>query len=97
MPKAYWIGGYRSIPDPEKLRRYSELATIGVHANGGRFLARGGRMTVQEQGVKERTVIVEWDSYEQAVAAYESEIYRKAIDALPKGVTRDFRIVEGSE
>jgi uncharacterized protein (DUF1330 family) len=97
MPKAYWIGGYRTVPDPEKLRRYSELATIGVYAAGGRFLARGGRLTVHEQGVMERTVIVEWDSYDQALAAYQSELYQKAVDALPEGVTRDFRIVEGVE
>jgi uncharacterized protein (DUF1330 family) len=97
MPKAYWIGGYRTVPEPEKLRRYSEFATTAVLANGGRFLARGGRLTVHEQGVQERTVIVEWDSYEQALATYESEAYRKALDALPEGVTRDFRIIEGLE
>ena len=33
--------------------------------------------------------------FEQAVAAYESEEYQKALVALPDGVERDFRIIEG--
>jgi uncharacterized protein (DUF1330 family) len=40
-------------------------------------------------------VLFEFDSLEQAVAAYESEAYEKALVALPDGVERDFRIVEG--
>lgn len=34
-------------------------------------------------------------SFEQAVAAYESEAYQKALVALPDGFERDFRIIEG--
>ena len=95
MPKGYWIGAYRSVTDLGKRTRYSELATVAVEAAGGRFLARGGRVTAHEQGVAERTVIVEFDSYEQALAAYDSELYRTALDALGDGVSRDHRIVEG--
>lgn len=73
MAKGYWIGAYRSVSDPAKRNHYSELATVAVHAAGGRFLARGGKVTAHEDGVAERTVIVEFDSYEQAVAAYDSE------------------------
>ncbi|GGR01813.1 hypothetical protein GCM10010195_66930 [Kitasatospora griseola] len=40
-------------------------------------------------------VLIEFDSFEQAVAAYESEAYQKALVALPDGVERDFRIIEG--
>jgi uncharacterized protein (DUF1330 family) len=43
-----------------------------------------------------RTVLVEFDSYEIAVTACESEIYRKAVEALGSGAERDFRIVEGA-
>jgi len=41
------------------------------------------------------TVVVEFDSYEIALAAYESADYEKASAALGSGVERDFRIAEG--
>jgi hypothetical protein len=41
-------------------------------------------LTVHEQGVMERTVIVEWDSYDQAVAAYQSELYQKTKPGFDK-------------
>jgi hypothetical protein len=50
-----------------------------------------------EDAVPERTVIVEFDSFEQAVAAYDSELYAKALAALPPGISRDHRIVEALE
>jgi uncharacterized protein (DUF1330 family) len=39
---------------------------------------------------------VEFDSYEIALAARESEAYQKALQALGSGAERDFRIVEGA-
>ena len=43
----------------------------------------------------ERTILVEFDSFEQAVAARESAAYQEALAALADGVERDFRIIEG--
>jgi uncharacterized protein (DUF1330 family) len=40
--------------------------------------------------------VVEFESYERALAAYESEAYKKALLALGSGAERDFRIVEGA-
>ena len=63
---------------------------------GGRFLARTSiKVHPREAGLQQRTVIVEFDSYEIAVAAYDSEAYKKALRALGSGAERDFRIVEG--
>ena len=42
------------------------------------------------------TVVVEFDSYEIALAAYESEDYKKALTVLGPEVERDFRIAEGA-
>ena len=50
-----------------------------------------------EHGLKERTVIVEYPSLEQAIAAYNSAAYREALKALGDGAVRDIRIVEGLE
>ncbi|MET9496606.1 DUF1330 domain-containing protein [Streptomyces sp. NPDC006552] len=95
MSKGYWVSVYRAISDPEKLAAYNKLAPSAVRAGGGRLLARGGRIVVHEAGVAERTVLVEFDNFEQAVAAYESAAYQEALAALSDGVERDFRIVEG--
>jgi len=95
MPKGYWVSVYRTIADPEKLAAYNELARAAVQAFGGRTLIRGGQVVAYDAGIAERTILVEFDSFEQAVAARESAAYQKALDALGDAVERDFRIVEG--
>lgn len=97
VAKAYWITAYRRIVDPEKLAAYAKLAGPAISAAGGRFLARGGTAKVFEAGVNERTVLIEFDSVEKAIACYESEAYRKALAALGNGAERDIRIVAGAE
>ena len=53
------------------------------------------RVEAHEAGLHQRTVIVEFDSYDIALAAHESEAYQKALQALGSGAERDYRIVEG--
>ena len=95
MAKGYWVSAYRTFSDPEKLAAYNKLAGPAVRAGGGRPLVRGGRVVAHDDGIAERTVLIEFDSFEQALAARESEAYQKALIALSDGVERDFRIVEG--
>lgn len=95
MAKAYWISAYREIIDPDKLAAYAKLAGPAIEAGGGRFLARGMPSKVYEQGVMERTVIIEFDSLEKALAAHDSPAYKAALAALAGGVVRDLRIIPG--
>jgi uncharacterized protein (DUF1330 family) len=95
MAKGYWIAAYRKVHDPEKLAAYAKLAGPAIQAAGGRFLARGTAAKTFEAGLQERTVLIEFDSVAQAVATYESETYREALNALGTGAERDIRIVEG--
>jgi uncharacterized protein (DUF1330 family) len=95
MPKGYWVSVYRTISDPEKLAAYNELAAPAVRAAGGRTLVRGGQVVAHDAGIAGRTILVEFDSFDQAVAARESAAYQEALVALSDGVERDFRIVEG--
>ena len=94
MAKAYWINTFRSIDDQEKLAAYVELAGPAMRAAGGRFLARGLPSRAFESGVVERTTLIEFDSVDQAVAAYESPAYQEALRALDDGAERDLRIIE---
>lgn len=95
MPKAYWISAYRAVNDPEKLAAYAKLAGPALIDAGGRFLARGEPAQVYELGVRQRTVLVEFDSVAQAVAAHDSPAYQAALAALGDGADREIRIVEG--
>jgi uncharacterized protein (DUF1330 family) len=96
MPKGYWVSVYPTITDPEGLDAYNQLAGLAVKAAGGRTFARGGsRVVAHEAGIAERVVLIEFGSFEQAVAAYESAAYQEALAALPDGFKRDFRIIEG--
>jgi uncharacterized protein (DUF1330 family) len=94
MAKAYWINTFRSVSDPDKLAAYIELAGPVMRASGGRFLARGLPAAVFESGVVERTVIIEFDSVEAAVATYESPGYQAALAALGDGAERDLRVID---
>ena len=97
MPKGYWVTVYRSISDPDKLAAYAKLAPPAVAPFGGRYLARGTAAAAYEAGVKERIVISEFPSVEQAIAAHDSPAYQEALKALGNGAVRDLRIVEGLE
>jgi len=95
MPKAYWISAYRAVKDADKLAAYAKLAGPAITAGGGRFLARGLPAKVYEAGLTQRTVLIEFDSIEQATATHDSPDYKVALAALGDGAERDLRIVEG--
>ena len=94
MAKGYWVTFYHSVRNPAALTEYAKLATPVVQAHGGKFLARGTAVKAYEAGLQERSVIIEFPSVQDAMAAYESPAYRKAIEMLEEA-TRDVRILEG--
>jgi uncharacterized protein (DUF1330 family) len=97
MKKGYWVVAYRAISDDPAVAAYGALAVPAVESFGGRFLTRSSsQVQAHEAGWQQRTVIVEFGSYDIAVAAHESEAYKKALQALGSGADRDFRIVEGA-
>jgi uncharacterized protein (DUF1330 family) len=97
MKKGYWVVAYRSISDESAVKAYGALALPAVESFGGRFLTRStSQIQTHEAGLQQRTILVEFHSYEIALAAHESEAYQKALQALGSGAERDFRIVEGA-
>lgn len=96
MPKACMVTTYRSIGNPEALAAYAKLAGPAIQAAGGRFLVRGNAEKAYEAGLKLRTVVVEFASLAQAIAACEGPGYAQALRVLGKGAAeRDIHIVEG--
>ena len=85
MPKAYWISTYEKVLDENKLAAYAALAGPALSAGGGRFLARGIPGKTYEGGLSERTVLIEFDSLDAAIAAHDSPGYAAALAALDGG------------
>jgi uncharacterized protein (DUF1330 family) len=97
MKKGYWVVAYKSISDESAVKAYGELAVPAVQAFGGRFLTvSASRIQPHEAGLQQRTIVVEFDNYDVALAAHKSEAYQTALRALGSGAERDFRIVEGA-
>lgn len=96
MAKAYWISAYRSVHDDTALAAYAKLAGPAIQSAGGRFLARGLPAVVKEAGLQQRTVLIEFESLDAALAAYDSPAYKEALAALGlNAVVREIRIIEG--
>lgn len=93
---AYWVSTYVEVTDEQKLAAYAALAGPALTSAGGRFLARGTPVRVYEAGRETRTVLIEFESVEAAVAAHESPAYQEALAALDGGAVRDLRIVPGA-
>jgi uncharacterized protein (DUF1330 family) len=97
MKKGYWVVAYRSIGDEAMMSQYSALAGAALGPLGIRLLVSPkSEVMALEAGLKQMTVVVEFDSYAAALAAYETEDYKKALAVLGPEVVRDFRIVEGA-
>jgi uncharacterized protein (DUF1330 family) len=95
MAKAYWICFYRSISNPDKIAEYAKLAGPAIQGGGGRFLGRGNPSKTYEAGKNLRTVVIEFDSVEQATKTFESPAYQAACKVMEGAAERDIRIVEG--
>ena len=92
--KGYWI--VRCIyHNQEAFELYAEAVTDIVKKNDGRFLVRGGNQVNKENAKLERTVLVEFPSYEVAQSVYDGEEYQNAIKYIKGCSFRDFVISEG--
>ena len=93
--KAYWIA-HVDISDPEQYVQYTQRGPAAFAEFGGRLLARGGRSEAMEgRCAPQRTVVIEFDSYDQAVACYRSQTYQDAMQFRQGAAKADIVIVEG--
>ena len=97
MSKIYQIVIYNSISDKKKLQNYAKLSGPAVKKAGGKILGRGEPLMIKENGKKTRTVLIEWNSLEDAINCYESSDYQKALEALDNSAEREFRYLQGQE
>lgn len=95
--KAYWIA-HVDVTDPEQYQQYTQRAPAAFAAFGGKLLARGGRSEAMEgRATPQRSVVIEFESYDQAVACYRSEQYQEACKHRQGVANAEVIIVEGYE
>ena len=96
MNKGYWVVAYRKVHDQATVKNYAALLMPVLEKFGARMLVSPTSVvTAKEAGLQQMTIVVEFESYEIALAAYASDDHKKAMTALGPGEERDFRIAEG--
>ena len=94
--KGYVVCVYKNITNDEKLKEYAVKARAAVERFNGKFLIRGGKSTLKEGERSPRTVVIEFPSYNEAIAFYQSKEYQDAHSILKDHAERQFQIVEGT-
>ena len=92
---AYLIAA-ETVHDEAMFADYRKQVVATVEAFGGRFIARGGNLTVLEgQWQHPRTVIIEFPGRDAAEAWYKSAEYQKIIGLRLKSTSGNLVIVDG--
>lgn len=94
MPKGYWIARIE-VADPEAYKAYVAANAAPLRRHGGRFLIRSGKSETVEGTSANRNVVIEFPSYEQALACWHSPDYQHAITLREGKATADLIVIEG--
>ncbi len=85
------------VKDPARYAEYIKLTPGTIAPFGGRFIVRGGRAEKLEGDLPvNRVVILEFPSYDQAKAWYDSESYRVARAVRQSASVGSLTLVEGA-
>lgn len=94
MAKGYWIAN-NIVHDADAYEDYKKANAVAFAKYGARFVVRGGQQEVVEGQAHPRSVVIEFPSYEAAVACYNSPEYAKAIAIRTDVADTNLIIVEG--
>ena len=94
MTKGYWIARV-DVADTEGYKAYVAANAAPLQRFGARFLTRGGRFENPEGSSRSRNVVIEFPSYEDALACWRSADYQAALELRKPYAVADVVIVEG--
>jgi uncharacterized protein (DUF1330 family) len=83
------------VTDPDGYEEYKAGAQRLIAEHGGRYLARGSAATAVEGDWLPRIVVVEFPSYDAALAFYHSPEYQELAAIRKRCSTSSVAIVEG--
>jgi uncharacterized protein (DUF1330 family) len=97
MAKGYWLARL-DISDRETFADYRKRNAAPIAKFGGRFIVKGGKADTMLGPARGENVVIEFDSYAQAVACFQSAEYQAAADYLKRSCSViEFVIVEGTD
>jgi uncharacterized protein (DUF1330 family) len=96
MPKGYWIARM-DVTNPDAYRQYVAANGTAFAKFGGRFLVRGGKFESMEGTSRQRNVVIEFPTYDAALACWTSPEYKKAHKLRADASVGDLVIIEGYE
>lgn len=95
--KAYLIA-VETVNNEAMFSEYRKSIMVTVEPFGGKFIARGGTLTVLEgEWPHPRTVIIEFPSREAAEGWYNSPAYQKIISLRLKSTVGNLVILDGAQ
>ena len=95
MP-AYVISEIDCVRDPEAFEAYRTIAAKAIAAYGGRYLIRGGAVSLAEGGPPPKTIIVvEFPAMQRLREWYASPEYAEALRLRQAAFDRRLIFVEG--
>lgn len=94
MAKGYWIGRV-TVTDNDVYKNYVAANGEAFAKYNGHFLVRGGRYEIVEGDARERNVVIEFPTYEAALACWKSDEYQRAKSLRDGACQADFVIIEG--
>ena len=95
MAKGYWIG-HVDVLHPEPYPDYMKAAQPAYEKFGAKFIVRGGKFDAVEGKARSRHVVVEFESYERALACYNSPEYQAAAKIRRANAEGEILIVKGA-
>jgi uncharacterized protein (DUF1330 family) len=95
MPqKGYWIA-HVDVNDPEAYKAYVAANAVPFKKYGARFIIRAGAARTVEGASRARHVVLEFPSYEAALACYRSPEYEHAKTLREGRAQADIIVLEG--
>ena len=92
--KGYWIVQV-DVPDADAYKPYLVANQAPFGQFGARYLVRGGRRDVMEGSARDRIVVLEFPSFEVALACYRSPEYQAAKKPRDGKAEADVIVTEG--
>ena len=94
MAKGYWIGRV-TVVDSAAYDEYRRRNAVAFAKFGGKFIVRGGASQCVFGSSRPHNVVLEFPTYQAALACYQSPEYQDASQFLKKGCEVDLVIAEG--
>lgn len=96
MKKGYWIGRV-DVENPEAYQEYVHSNGPAFAKFGGRFIVRGGPFRAVEGASRSRNIVIEFPSYEAALACWDSPEYQAVKKKRDGHAIAEIIVIEGYE